>query len=470
MDLKILLLIPLLTFSACANLEKGLGFSDVQKIVSERTENDIYWNQGTEEDKKVEEKINLLLKKELSAGDAVQVALLNNPNIQALYEDLNIAQAELVGAGLLSNPVFDLESRFHKGGGVGLEVGIVQNFIDILYIPLRKKLAKASFEKVKLSVAGEIIDLTREVRSSFYRYQALEQQLALEKKIVSATDASYSIAKKLRTAGNITELSLSREKAFFEEAKISQRTIEVDVLKARERLNTLIGLWGKNIDWKAEKKLQDPPKNEVEIHGLLKTALQNSIELGVSRQEIEGLGTSLDLSIPFGIFPESEIGISGERESESGEWGFGPSFVIPLPIFNQGQPLKAAAKARLIKAIENYKATAIALRSQLRTSYASLLADKEKALYYKKIILPLNEKLVSESLLQYNAMQIGAFELLDSKREEISAARNYIDSLNNYWSSRTDLETILAGRMVTFDLSEANSSLNNEDSPSSKGH
>jgi len=36
----------------------------------------------------------------------VQIALLNNKDLQATYEDLSIAQADLVQAGLLQNPVF----------------------------------------------------------------------------------------------------------------------------------------------------------------------------------------------------------------------------------------------------------------------------------------------------------------------------------------------------------------------------
>ena len=45
-----------------------------------------------------------LLAKPLTVDAAVQIALLNNPGLQATLEELGIAQADLVQAGLLSNP------------------------------------------------------------------------------------------------------------------------------------------------------------------------------------------------------------------------------------------------------------------------------------------------------------------------------------------------------------------------------
>ena len=67
-----------------------------------------------------------LLQKELSVDTAVQIALLNNRDLQGSYASLGIAQADLVEAGLLENPVFSYTSYcgqcgidrrgFHRAG------------------------------------------------------------------------------------------------------------------------------------------------------------------------------------------------------------------------------------------------------------------------------------------------------------------------------------------------------------------
>lgn len=131
----------------CSAVQAGMGFDEVGKTVQERTGKRVHWNQGTPADKAVADEVSALLRDELNAETAVQIALLNNRSLQATYEELNIAQADLVSAGLLRNPVFDAEIRIPtKGGGTGLDMAVVQDFIDILYIPLRKSIAGSAFE------------------------------------------------------------------------------------------------------------------------------------------------------------------------------------------------------------------------------------------------------------------------------------------------------------------------------------
>ena len=42
-------------------------------------------------------------------------------------------------------------------------------------------------------------------------------------------------------------------------------------------------------------------------------------------------------------------------------------------------------------------------------------------------------------------MQVGIFQLLQAKREQIAAGRLYIDSLRGYWVARTVFEQVLNG-------------------------
>src|SRR5688572_31413757 len=92
--------------SGCARVPREAGFSDVRKTVEQRTGQQVHWNQGSEADQRAAQSVRELLAAELTADAAVQIALLNNQSLQATYEDLGIAQAELVEAGLLRNPIF----------------------------------------------------------------------------------------------------------------------------------------------------------------------------------------------------------------------------------------------------------------------------------------------------------------------------------------------------------------------------
>ena len=109
-----------LFLSGCASAALDAGFDDVKTTVQERNGVAISWNNATELDRQAADQLGSLLNRPLTADDAVQIALLNNRDLQATYSDLGVAQADLVQAGLFSNPIFDAAVMFPlSGGGAG---------------------------------------------------------------------------------------------------------------------------------------------------------------------------------------------------------------------------------------------------------------------------------------------------------------------------------------------------------------
>src|SRR5688500_4930633 len=84
--------------SGCATFDRRAGFSDVRSEVEARSGMGVAWNLGTELDAQVAQKVRELLASKLTADAAVQVALLNNRDLQATYAELGVAQADLVQA------------------------------------------------------------------------------------------------------------------------------------------------------------------------------------------------------------------------------------------------------------------------------------------------------------------------------------------------------------------------------------
>ncbi len=88
----------LLVLGGCASFSPDAGFSDVQKMTSPRLGQDVSWDRGagTAEPNAAVAK---LLQSPLTPEVALQIALLNNRRLQADYESLGIAEADLVQAG-----------------------------------------------------------------------------------------------------------------------------------------------------------------------------------------------------------------------------------------------------------------------------------------------------------------------------------------------------------------------------------
>jgi cobalt-zinc-cadmium efflux system outer membrane protein len=67
--------------------------------------------------------------------------------------------------------------------------------------------------------------------------------------------------------------------------------------------------------------------------------------------------------------------------------------------------------------------------------------------YYRDILLPLHERIVNETQLQYNAMQLGPLQLLRAREQQIETAVRYVETLREYWIARADLVQVSSGRL-----------------------
>ena len=441
-----MLLALLVLLTGCATFDQRAGFSHVSTAVEARSGRRVVWNFGTELDAQVAQQIRALLQHKLTADTAIQVALLNNRTLQALYAELGVAQADLVQAGLLKNPVFDASVFFPVSGGqTNVELSVALSFLDILYMPLRKRVAAARLEETKLQVTGAVLDFATTVRTAFYRHQADEQMLELQQAITHGLTISFEVTRRLHAAGNITDLDLARERALMEESKLQLRTAEVAVRQSREQLNALLGLWGNETAWHIDRRLPDIPPQPVTFDGLEHRALQQSIDLAHARQRVMAAGEQVGLSRATALLPDGDLGSVAERND--GAWEVGPTIEFPLPLFDQGQGRVGRAMAELRRAQQEYYALGVQIRSTARAVRDRLQGAQDRALYYRDILLPLQERIINEVQLQYNAMQLGVFELLRARERQIQAAVAYIDTLLDYWLAHTDIEHILSGRL-----------------------
>ncbi len=436
--------------SGCAKMKPQPGFDSVRQGVSDRAGLRVHWNSGSAADAEVRAAIDRMLAEELTAARAVQITLLNNRDLQAVYEELNLAQADLVRAGLLRNPIFSVEARFDtEGGGTGFALEVAQDFMSLLYMPLRKGRAQAAFEAAKVRVTGGVLDAALAARTAFIEYQAAEQTREMRAAIVDATAASYELAMRLRQAGNNLELDVINERALHEESKVALAASEEAVLQARERLNAAMGLWGPQTQWASSPRLPPVPDEAPAADGLESRAIQASLDLALLRREVEIAAREARIARPYGWLDDAEVGVAAEREVEGG-WSVGPALSAPLPIFDQGQASLAGARARVRQSSERHAARAVELRAIVRAAYSAVLAAHDRAHYYEQVLLPLRERIVEETQLQYNAMQVGAFQLLQSKRDQIETGTRYIESVRDYWLARARLDHTLSGRMLPF--------------------
>lgn len=434
--------------AGCAQVPKEAGFNDVKDLVEQRVEYRIHWNQETEADREVESAIDELLKNVLTPEAAVQIALLNNPNLQAIYEDLGVTQADVVEAGLLENPVLFGQARFPNRSeeSTNYEFGITQNFLNILMQPARKKLSAIRFEQVKLHVADEVIRMVADVRRTYYSALGARQVRDLRNEITSAARSSFELAQRLHSAGNISDLELARENAHFEQSRLDLANSETALLDANEQLTRIMGFWGSQTSWRLPAQLPDIPTDEIPMEHLESMAIENRLDLAAEKKAVEALAQALGITIDWRWIGQIEVGISRERETDR-TWVTGPALAIELPIFNQRQADIARLEAQLRRSQNRLTAQAINIRSEVRSLRNRLIMQRNLIKHYRSSVLPLREQIVDLTLKNYNYMLTGAFDLLMAKQQEFEAYQKYLEAVRDYWIIRADMQRSLGGRL-----------------------
>ncbi|MGB8342865.1 MAG: TolC family protein [Chthoniobacterales bacterium] len=447
MRTRLILAAVVLLAAGCAT--PSASFDRVQSTVAERTGKRVQWNRGGSEDARVEQGVRAILRRELTADRAVQIALLNNRELQARFEEIGIAQAAVIEAGLLSNPSFAASFRFpnRPPSGSNIEYSIAQNFLELIMLPLRKRIAATQLAQTETRVADEVLQLVAEVKTAFYTAQARQQILDRLRVVLEISETAAEFTKRLHDAGNISNLELANQQGSYEQSRLEVAQTELQLRRDRERLNRLLGLWGSEIDWKMADHLPELPAREISLQNLEARAIAQRLDLKALRMRLDVIGQSLALRTKTRYVPmEIKVGVDTERETD-GQRVTGPTLDLELPIFNQGQGEIAKLTAQYRQAQRELEARMVNVRSEVREARDQMITARDLTSYVGKKLLPTQQQALNFTLQQYNYMLKGAYDLLLAKQNEVAAERSYVEAWRDYWIARAELERAVGGKL-----------------------
>jgi cobalt-zinc-cadmium efflux system outer membrane protein len=424
------------------------SFAPVIRAAHERNQNLVAWQRDQETREQALSEVRRLLRGRLTPGIAAQIALLNNRELQATFEEIGFAEADLKEARAIANPRLDVSARFpdKPPSGTDVEWGVVQNFLNILMIPLKARVAKEQLVAAQLRVSHELIKLVAETKSAVYRLQAAEEILEKLRTEQAVQSTSLSLVQKLHEAGNVTDLQLLQQQNEYNQSRVEIAQAEAETRALREQLNRLMGLWGVDTDWQVEPRLPDVPSSDFNIRGLETLALVQRYDLAAAKAELESAVKASGLEKTFRWVGALDFGIDSERQSDS-QTITGPTFQFELPLFNQGQARVARAEAHLRKAYAKFEGAAVDIRSEVRELRDKLISARDIAQFYRNSLVPIRAQTRDQMQLQYNAMILSPLELFIARRQEIAADRGYIEAKRDYWVTRSELEHAVGGSL-----------------------
>ena len=262
----------------------------------------------------------------LSQEEAITLALYNNAQFQADLIDLSLANADLVTAGQLPNPLLSI---IFPTGSDPLK-GTLNFAIDALWQrPFRVKTAHLESERTALNIVNKGLLLIRDTKIAYANSLLANEQMLFGDENIELRSRLAQIITKQYEAGEISQMEASL--AISDSTLARQDTIRAlnKAQVARSQLMAITGLDSVSKDLGLSGSTYSP-KIIAPLNTLLDTAYTKRTDLKAAQIAIEVKGKQLGWEKSKII---SLMGILSARR-ESGEIFVGPGFSVGLPIFN----------------------------------------------------------------------------------------------------------------------------------------
>ena len=432
-----------LALAGCATFSADGGFERVSELTHERTGQTPKWQRNAADGPLTQALIAEVLAKPLTADAAVEVALLNNRGLQASFQELGIAEAELVQAGRLRNPTFSFAKM--RAGGVTTEIerAVMINLLAILTMPLGRDLEQHRFKQTQLQIAAEAVAIAAEARRAYFSAVAAQELAKHFERVKDAADASSELARRMVQAGNFSKLMQMREHAFYADATAQLARSRHLAATERERLTRALGM-PSSLQFTLPERLPDLPQVPGQLQDAEQVAMDKRLDVLVAKQSADAVARSLELTKVTRMV--NVLDVAYRNKSVTGEpRENGYEIEIELPIFDFGTTRVARAETTYMQAVHRASEIAVNARSQVRESYSAYRTTYDLARHYRDEVVPLRKRISEEALLRYNGMLIGIFELLADSRDQVASVTAAIEAQRDFWLADTDLQMAMTG-------------------------
>jgi outer membrane protein TolC len=433
--------------SGCASFSPDTGMTVVSDVAGQTIGKEVAFVRSADDAERAGATVRRLLGRTLTADAAVQVALLSNKGLQAAYNELALAETDLIEQSLPPNPTFSI-SRISGNGASEIERQVVGDILALATLPFRSEIARERFRQAQLRAALATLRLAADVRRAYFRSVAANEMVGLLTNAKSTAESTAQLAKKLGETGSLNKLDQAREQVFYAETTADLGSARQEATSARERLARLMGLWGDDLGFRLPNRLPALPRHPRSLPGIEADAVGHRIDLQIARMELAALEKSLGLTQATRFVTLLDLAGIAKRTREGDtppvrERGFEVAFQIP--IFDGGE-------VRVRQAVESYNQAfnlltekAVNVRSEARDAYRVYRSTWDIASHYQREILPLRQIITEEMQLRFSSMQIDVFALLTEARQRLSSLRAAIDARRQFWLAQSDLQTAVNG-------------------------
>lgn len=473
--------------AGCATVDPRRDYDSARRRVAEATGQTVAL--ATED----REAINVLVAERLDGGltadEAVQVALLNNPRVRAGFSLIGMARADVVQSGLLTNPSLGISFRFPDGGGLAdFELNVAQNIADLWMIPARKRAAERDLDRAILDAARAVAGLAIDTKVAYFNAVASEHTLGIAHDNLALVNQLLAIADARQQAGAVGALDVNLVRGLALKAEVDVRIARLEATTAKRTLATLLGLNGPADEIVLSDTLPLPQRLPLDVTRLLEIAAEARLDLRAARdavlaaqarveaeyakvfQDVE-VGYALErnarrappgrklaadtarATIANGALTAPEIQSRGQRQLEKSqeiEAILGPSLSLSLPIFDQNRAQIAKARYAYQESTALLDALERTIAQETREALDRATTAWGVANLYATDVLPQARTTLELSEASYRAGSAPILTVIDAQRSLLETQRAYVTALQSAANALVDLERSTSRPMSTL--------------------
>lgn len=381
----------------------------------------------------------------LSLKDILAEARSNNPEIQAMRQNVKAKEARARVEGALDDPVFRIEMMDLSkedpipgpGKAMQTKYGVSQMFPYPGKLSLQREAALAEALMAEAELRAKELDITTMVKEAYYEYLFISESIKIVKEIKDLLTNMTRIAAIKYATGEVTQQDVI--KAQVEVTMLINEIIDLEAESevVRAEIKALLNR-------PQEAPLLGPaeiPKKRVDIKmdELVRTALDINPDLQMMRYEIEANRLGVDLARK-NYYPDFMIGVAPiQRGGRFDAWD--AMFQINIPIWRSKYENQVGEAVYTVDTLESK------LRAEENTKTAEVKAGAIKVetadkirLLYETSLLPQAELSFDSALKNYQTGKVDFLTLLDTERALKKTRIEYIDSLVTYYKRVASLE------------------------------
>jgi len=370
----------------------------------------------------------------LTLGEAVSLALRENPTVRAKEFERQSVSANEITAGLRPNPTATFSGeQFTPGGSSG--AAITQYTLSIGQ-PIElggKRQRRVDSAKAATRVTGyELADLQRQtvfqVKKSFTDILLARDTLALAEENLKTLDELERVQRFREEKGDISQLDLLR-------IQVQRFAFERDALDARQALRAAkIALRavtspdhvGENFEIVGDLTYRDVSYSQAELYRLV---MQNRPDIRAAEAAREKARADVNLARAnawWDITPQIEY----QRIGPDNTIGFGIS--LPIRIFDRNQGEIARTRADVSRANAAREAVAIQALADVDAALSTLRSEAEKIKVLTDSYLPKARQTRDTVEYAYRRGGISLLDFLDAQRSYRETALEHLRALGNH--------------------------------------